>query len=180
MKAAFQTVLKCRPTIYKVIPDEKYKFVYFMCMSTSRYRTNSHLYRFKVGAKEYGEPDPDNEFYKLDLINSKRVKLGQVITVKGSAFEYEYDFGDGWIHNLIVEDISEPVTGAMYPICLDGERACPPEDCGGPFGYSRLLGVMVNQNTKNITTSSGGSVVISNLPCSIQEANRELKLIWLP
>ena len=143
--------------------------------------TNSHLYRFKVGAKEYGEPDPDNEFYKLDLINSKRVKLGQVITVKGSAFEYEYDFGDGWIHNLIVEDISEPVTGAMYPICLDGERACPPEDCGGPYGYSRLLGIMVNPRHKEY-----GDIIrwigsdFQPAMFNTEEANRELKLIRLP
>ena len=88
--------------------------------------TNSHLYRFKVGAKEYGEPDPNNEFNELHFINSKRAKLGEVVTAKGNAFVYEYDFGDSWIHDLVVEDILEPVTDARYPICLEGERACPP------------------------------------------------------
>jgi hypothetical protein len=106
--------------------------------------TNSHLYRFKVGVKEYGEPDPDNDFNELHFSDSKRTKLGQVVTDKGYTFIYEYDFGDSWIHELVVENILEPVTGARYPICLEGERACPPEDCGGPYGYSRLLGIIVN------------------------------------
>jgi len=41
---------------------------------------------------------------------------------------YEYDFGDGWIHELEVEDILEPITGAQYPVCVEGEQACPSED----------------------------------------------------
>jgi hypothetical protein len=106
--------------------------------------TNSHLYRFKVGTREYGETDPDNEFNEVHFINSKRAKLGQAITTKGDIFIYEYDFGDSWIHELLIEDILEPTAGARYPICLEGERACPPEDCGGQYGYSRLLGIIVN------------------------------------
>jgi hypothetical protein len=106
--------------------------------------TNSHLYRFKIDTKEYTETESDKDFNELDSINSKRAKLGQVVIAKGNTFEYEYDFGDGWAHELVVEDILESVTGAIYPICLDGERACPPEDCGGPYEYSRLLSIIAN------------------------------------
>jgi hypothetical protein len=143
--------------------------------------TNSHLYRFQVGAKEYGEPDPDNEFNELHFINSKRAKLGQVITVKGNAFVYEYDFGDSWIHDLVVEDILEPESVARYPICLEGERACPPEDCGGPYGYSRLLGIIVNpehEEYRETITWLGGHFRPALF--SVEKVNRYLKPIRLP
>ncbi|MGH9890728.1 MAG: plasmid pRiA4b ORF-3 family protein, partial [bacterium] len=52
---------------------------------------------------------------------------------------YEYDFGDSWAHDLVVEKILEPEPGAHYPVGLAGKRACPPEDCGGVWGYQTLL-----------------------------------------
>ncbi|MCX6002873.1 MAG: plasmid pRiA4b ORF-3 family protein [Chloroflexi bacterium] len=140
--------------------------------------TNSHLYRFEVGAKEYGESDPDNDFNELDFINSKRAKLVQLVTAKGNTFVYEYDFGDGWTHDLVVEDILEPVPGAIYPICLEGERACPPEDCGGPHGYSRLLGIIVNpehEEYRETLTWLGGDFRPSLF--SVEKVNRYLKPI---
>lgn len=106
--------------------------------------TNSHLYRFRIGTREYAEPDPDNEFNELDFKNSRRTKLWQVVTKKGSAFQYEYDFGDSWAHMLLVEDIFEREPSKQYPVCLAGERACPPEDCGGTYGYAELLEIIKN------------------------------------
>jgi hypothetical protein len=104
--------------------------------------TNSHLYRFQIGEREYAEPDPDNEFYELPFRNSKRAKLGRLVTKRGSTFLYEYDFGDSWIHELVVEDILKCEPGKHYPTCLTGERACPPEDCGGTYGYAELLEII--------------------------------------
>jgi hypothetical protein len=104
--------------------------------------TNSHLYRFRIGGKEYAEPDPDNEFNELDFKNSRRTKLGQLVTKKGDVLLYEYDFGDSWNHMLLVEDILEYEFDNRYPICLTGERACPPEDCGGTHGYAELLEII--------------------------------------
>ena len=104
--------------------------------------TNSHLYRFEIGAKEYAEPHPDYELYELPFRNSKRAKLGRLVTKKGSAFLYEYDFGDSWTHELTVEDILEREHGKPYPTCLVGERSCPPEDCGGTYGYAELLEII--------------------------------------
>ena len=104
--------------------------------------TNSHLYKFQIGTKEYAEPHPDNEFNELDFKNSRRTKLRQLITKKGDVFLYDYDFGDSWDHMLLVEDILEYEPHKRYPICLTGERACPPEDCGGTYGYAELLEVI--------------------------------------
>jgi hypothetical protein len=67
------------------------------------------------------------------------VRLRDVIYRKGQAFSYEYDFGDSWLHQVKVEKIL-PYDPAMYlPICLGGERACPPEDCGSFPGYAEIL-----------------------------------------
>ena len=53
-----------------------------------------------------------------------------------------YDFGDGWEHDILVEKILPIEKGIHYPVCIDGKRACPPEDCGGPFGYEELLEIL--------------------------------------
>ncbi len=65
--------------------------------------------------------------------------LSQVVPEKRNSFLYEYDFGDGWVHEIVVEDTADPEPGQTYPICLGGERACPIEDCGGPPGYENML-----------------------------------------
>jgi len=98
--------------------------------------------QFQIGAKEYAEPDPDNEFYELPFKNSKRAKIGRLVTKNGSTFLYEFDFGDSWIPELTIEDILESEPGKPYPTCLAGERACPPEDCGGTYGYAELLEII--------------------------------------
>jgi len=101
--------------------------------------TNSHLYSFKIGPDEYAMPDPDNELYELPFKNSKRVKLSQLLKKKGQIFQYVYDFGDNWTHQLVVEDIFPRDPFTIHLSCLGGERACPPEDCGGVHGYADLL-----------------------------------------
>jgi hypothetical protein len=120
---------------------------------------NYHLYKFQIGTIEYAEPNPDNEFYELDFKNSKRTKLWKVMTKKGGILHYEYDFGDSWEHLLLLEDILEREEGKRYPICLAGERACPPEDCGGTYGYAELLEIIKNprhEQYKDMMTWLGG------------------------
>ena len=109
--------------------------------------------------EEYGEPHPDNEFNELNFKNSRRTKLGQVVTKKGEVFRYEYDFGDSWEHMLLVEDIVEYQPDMRYPVCSIGERACPPEDCGGPYGYADLLEIIADpghEDYQDMLTWLGG------------------------
>jgi hypothetical protein len=109
---------------------------------------NYHLYQFKIGKKKYSTPDPDNDFYELDFKNSYRVKLGNVAREKGSIFEYEYDFGDSWEHQLLVEDIIDRDPDKQYPLCIAGENASPHEDSGGPHGYTEMLEIIKNPHHK--------------------------------
>ena len=138
--------------------------------------TNSHLYRFKIASKQYGEPDPDNEFYELPFINSRRVKLERLVSEKGSTFLYEYDFGDSWIHELELEDVVEHKPGRRMLVCLDGERACPPEDCGGTQGYAELLGILGNpEHEKYLDMMSWLGGKFFPAAFSVAKVNRSLK-----
>ena len=59
---------------------------------------------------------------------------------------YEYDFGDGWVHEVLLEGILLKTKGVKYPICMAGERACPPEDCGSIPGYYSIIDILQNPN----------------------------------
>lgn len=110
--------------------------------------TNSHLHQFIVDQTYYSDP-----LFELDELgdqtgNEHRVRLGRLAESEGARFIYEYDFGDSWRHEILVEAIkpvSRPVSGGdRYPQCIAGERACPPEDCGGVWGYENFLAVIAD------------------------------------
>lgn len=89
---------------------------------------------FTVAGTRYEGPDPDSDGDEVKRTTLKRLKLEP-----GAEFEYEYDFGDDWRHAITVEERQPRVADVTYPSCSDGERAGPPEDCGGPPGYDDLL-----------------------------------------
>ncbi|MGD8966808.1 MAG: LexA family transcriptional regulator [Anaerolineae bacterium] len=97
-----------------------------------------HLHQFTVGAVTYGVPHPDDW---MEVRDERRVRLN-AIADEGSRLVYEYDFGDSWEHVLEVERVLEPVPGRRYPVCIEGERATPPEDVGGIWGYELYLEAM--------------------------------------
>lgn len=100
-----------------------------------------HLHVFDVDGTWYGSPDPD---WPSDDLDENQYRLDEILTSVGDKMRWDYDFGDGWEHNVAVEKIFEAEPGVEYPICLAGRRACPPEDCGGPHGYGRLLEVLAD------------------------------------
>jgi Plasmid pRiA4b ORF-3-like protein len=98
--------------------------------------TNSHLHTFTVGGVIYAEPSPE---WEIEIKDERRVRLSAVAREEGEAFVYEYDLGDSWRHQVLVEEVLvEPGEGGG-PRCLAGERACPPEDSGGVGGYYDML-----------------------------------------
>ncbi len=97
-----------------------------------------HLHLFSIGEADYGDPQDDETGFH-SILSEKRYRLNQVIPGEGTRFTYEYDFGDSWDHELLVEKILPPEPGAAYPRCLKGKRACPPEDVGGVWGYAGFL-----------------------------------------
>jgi len=102
-----------------------------------------HLHEFEVGGVSYGEPDDEPDpFGFAETLSDRAVKLSRLGLRERSTFRYEYDFGDGWWHTLLVEKVLPVETGVAYPRCLTGRRACPPEDCGGMWAYTRLLEIV--------------------------------------
>jgi Plasmid pRiA4b ORF-3-like protein len=93
-----------------------------------------HLHMFRIAGRPYGPADPDDELGTLD---EKQFQLGDLLKT-GELAGYEYDFGDGWEHELAVEASAAADTVRVYPGCTGGEGACPPEDCGGPGGFALL------------------------------------------
>jgi hypothetical protein len=99
---------------------------------------DNHLHMFTIEGSIYGDP-ADDEYGDRITLDEANYKLSQVIYGEGHRFTYEYDFGDGWDHTLLVEKIISPQDGVHYPLCLKGKRACPPEDVGGVRGYINFL-----------------------------------------
>lgn len=98
---------------------------------------DSHLHQFIAGRTFYGVPDP--EFGLDGMEDESKIRLDRLLAFEKDKIVYEYDFGDGWEHDILLEKILEPDAAVHYPVCMTGKRACPPEDCGGVWGYANLL-----------------------------------------
>lgn len=103
---------------------------------------NYHLHEFEVGRTRYGVPDPDEDWGEPPQ-DERRTRL-DAIASEGSSFRYTYDFGDGWEHKVTVEQVLPVSSAPTLPACIDGRRACPPEDCGGTWGYRELLEILAD------------------------------------
>ena len=101
---------------------------------------DSHLHRFCVHDEEFGPKEPEFD----GGMRSERVALRALGLKARTRFSYEYDFGDGWEHAVTVEKVLVPETPLAVPVCLGGARACPPEDCGGPWGYQEMLAAVAD------------------------------------
>jgi DNA invertase Pin-like site-specific DNA recombinase len=104
--------------------------------------TNSHLHSFSIQGVEYGVPMPELDFDEMGLRDEQPVKLSKVISGEKFKFSYLYDFGDSWEHEILVEKVLEVDPEINYPICIKAQRACPPEDCGGAWGYQTFLEII--------------------------------------
>lgn len=100
-----------------------------------------HLHQFTIDGEYYGEPHPDDW---EPMIDEGKHKLKNIIPVEKYKFTYEYDFGDSWEHQVLVEKILPFSTKQKYPVCVKGKRACPPEDVGGIWGYYNFLEAIKN------------------------------------
>jgi len=101
--------------------------------------TDSHLHQFIIDEEYYIIPDP---YAIRPLKDERRFRLNQITSEVKTEFIYEYDFGDSWEHQILVEKIFNPDSDILYPVCIKGKRACPPEDVGGVWGYEELLEAM--------------------------------------
>lgn len=113
--------------------------------------TNSHLHQFEIRGVRYVDPRMLDGFNDDGAVDYSRVRISDLVSKHGSKLKmrYEYDFGDGWEHDVVLEQVTEPEPGAKYPRCIAGERACPPEDVGGVYGFADLVDAISNPKASN-------------------------------
>lgn len=120
-----------------------------------------HLWTFDIGGVEYMPAMPGGMPFDFGPKpeNPKHVTLDQALGGQKIKFRYVYDMGDDWLHTIKVEKVIAPEAGATYPRCTAGEHACPPEDCGGPWGYSEMLETLsepAHENYRELLEWLGG------------------------
>jgi hypothetical protein len=96
--------------------------------------TNSHLHQFVMDDVYYGDKNMGFEDF-LDLQDEKKYALQDLLRKPKDSMVYEYDFGDGWEHLIVVKEVRTAGADFKCVVCEAGEYACPPEDCGGPMGF---------------------------------------------
>ena len=105
--------------------------------------TNSHLHHFIINDEYYSIPHEEDW---EPVIDEREVRISEIVQEEGKKFVYEYDFGDSWEHDVIVEKILPIDPKEQYPKCIKGKRACPPEDVGGVWEYDTFLEAMGDPN----------------------------------
>jgi len=110
--------------------------------------SNSHLHRFQIGEKRFADPMlMEEDMEEFGYKDSTTTKISEILpkTHKRFSFVYDYDFGDSWEHEVLFEGVVQPDSKVKYPLCLEGARACPPEDCGGVWSYADFLEAIHNK-----------------------------------
>ncbi|MFQ5794054.1 MAG: plasmid pRiA4b ORF-3 family protein [Candidatus Bipolaricaulia bacterium] len=107
-----------------------------------------HLHEFEIidpanGVVRIGIPEGD---FDREVLAGWRQKIADYFSMENRLAGYVYDFGDNWVHKIQLEKILPREKNINYPICIKGKRACPPEDCGGIWGYEELLETIKNPN----------------------------------
>lgn len=98
-----------------------------------------HLFEFRIGEKVYGKPHPEDEAFGRKVYQAKSLRLETLIGRGVGRFQYVYDFGDNWRHDLVIETIMEGSEDIDYPVFVAGARRAPPEDVGGMTGFMEFL-----------------------------------------
>ncbi len=105
---------------------------------------NCHLHSFESDGIRYGLKDPD---FDDGLVDQRRRTIKQLVSDPGRSVVYEYDFGDGWLHEITLLDVFQiDNPDLLLPMCVDGVGACPPEDVGGPHGYKEFLEALADES----------------------------------
>lgn len=109
---------------------------------------DSHLHQFRVGRDIFTDPRTLEEGNDLD---ERRFRLADVAPLPRDRFRYDYDFGDSWEHEIQVEAVQPREPGGTYPVCVGGRRACPPDDCGGVWGYVNFVEALADPRHEDHT-----------------------------
>ena len=104
-----------------------------------------HLHQFEKNNICYSTKSIEDDMWGgVDIVDYKRIKISSLLISEKDKIKYEYDFGDSWEHDVILEKITDVTEKPKHAVCIAGKRNCPPEDCGGIWGYEDLLEILKN------------------------------------
>lgn len=110
---------------------------------------HDHAYAFAIRGAEYGDTEFLDPYSDREVGDSAETMLSDILpeTNRRFRFKYEYDFGDCWEHEILFEGRRPREPKTKYPLCLEGQRACPPEDIGGVWSYQDLLATLADPDS---------------------------------
>ena len=173
------TLQQIQPPIWRrvLVPsDTSLEFLHQIIQAVMPWQ-DYHLHHFRKGETFYGPPFPDLYDSDLDYVDSRLTPLDSVLTQVGDSILYEYDFGDSWWHEITLEKILKRKRGAVYPVCIGGARACPPEDCGGVPGYYLMLEALSDPNHEEYESYEIWSNHFQPEIFDLEQANARLRLL---
>lgn len=131
------TLVRSRPPIWRrlIVEDNIRLDQLHSVLQVAMGWDDCHLHQYRVGNSFIGTKELD---FDMDVTDERKVYLQDIISNPKDNFIYEYDFGDGWEHKIVLEKIL-PLGSSDSPVVIKGKRACPPEDCGGLWGYMSFL-----------------------------------------
>ena len=134
-----------KPKIWRriLVPSNLLLSDFHKIIQTSMGWTNSHLHQFIKDQTYYTVRMKDDDMWEdMNSVDYKKMKIFDLLSVEKGKIIYKYDFGDGWEHEIILEKILPVDKKLKYPICLAGKMNCPPEDCGGVWGYAEMIEIL--------------------------------------
>lgn len=137
---------------------------------------DSHLHLFEIGERRFEVPEDDRLGPEEGSEDERRQTLKKVLG-KTAAFLYLYDFGGDWRHRITVEPDVTPVPERYLPFCIGGERACPPEDCGGTPSYPELLGALADPRHPEHKAMREWAPGFEPEPFNVTQANALIQLM---
>ena len=142
------TLKNSKPPIWRRILIEKdmtFEDLHYIIQDVMGWE-NCHLYEFRDRNIVIGEEDFEDDIFGKKIMDSASIPLGDFFTMLKQKITYTYDFGDSWDHEILVEKFLEEEKEIDYPTCIKGKNNCPPEDCGGVWGFYSLLETIQDKN----------------------------------
>ena len=134
-----------KPKIWRriLVPSDLLLADFHKIIQTTMGWTNSHLHQFIKDRIFYTQRMDDDDFWEeMDNVDYSKIKISDLLKKEKDKIIYEYDFGDSWEHDIILEKIENNGMNKNIPTCLTGKNSCPPDDCGGIWGYSEMLEIL--------------------------------------
>jgi hypothetical protein len=140
------TLLGAKPPIWRrlEVPASYHLGELHAALNTAMGWSDYHLHEFDIGGRRYGAPDIDFSAEGDETLPEENVVLGDLARAGVKRLEYWYDFGDDWRHTVVIEKTGQGQEGVFYPRCIAGRGACPPEDCGGLWGFEDFKEAMAD------------------------------------